>query len=196
MRSRQQCTAKPLHCKAFTLWSLLFAADWDQDSGVLQSLYSTVCCRMRSGQWCTAKPLHCDVYCLLQNEIRTAVYCKAFSLHCDIYCLLQNEIKTAVYCKAFTLQSQSLYIVISTVCCRMRSRQRFTAKPLHWGDGVVQLVEHRIRDPKTRGSNPACVRSTRKICESFSQSKMLCWLVGVPNPCVYRACIRMITYAC
>ena len=44
------------------------------------------------------------------------------------------------------------------------------------GDGVVQWVQHRIRDPKIqkiRGSNPACVRSTRNICEFF-QSKTLC----------------------
>ena len=33
------------------------------------------------------------------------------------------------------------------------------------GDGVVQLVERRTKDPKTLGSNP--VRSRRKICESF-----------------------------
>ena len=36
-------------------------------------------------------------------------------------------------------------------------------------DGVTQLVKHRTQDPKTRGSNP--VRSTRKICQSFSESK-------------------------
>ena len=41
-------------------------------------------------------------------------------------------------------------------------------------DGVAQLVEHRTRDPKTRGSNPGPVRSTRTICETFSESKMLC----------------------
>ena len=38
------------------------------------------------------------------------------------------------------------------------------------GDGVAQLVERRPQDPMdsiTRGSNP--VRSTRKICEFFSQ---------------------------
>ena len=33
---------------------------------------------------------------------------------------------------------------------------------------VAQLVEHRTRDPKTGGSNPACVRSARNNCESFS----------------------------
>ena len=37
------------------------------------------------------------------------------------------------------------------------------------GDGVAQLVMHRTRDPKTRGSNP--VSSTRKICERFFESK-------------------------
>ena len=40
--------------------------------------------------------------------------------------------------------------------------------------GVAQLVERQTQDPKTRGSNPACVRSTRKNVESFSESKMLC----------------------
>ena len=42
-------------------------------------------------------------------------------------------------------------------------------------DMVAQLVERRPQDQmdsKTRGSNP--VRSTRKICETFSESKMLC----------------------
>ena len=42
------------------------------------------------------------------------------------------------------------------------------------GDGVAQWVESRTRDPKTGGSNPACVRSTRTICESFSGSNMVC----------------------
>ena len=54
------------------------------------------------------------------------------------------------------------------------------------GDGVAQLVERRTRDPKTEGSNLACVRSTRQMCESFPESRMLCWLsVGVPNLLVY-----------
>ena len=39
-------------------------------------------------------------------------------------------------------------------------------------DGVAQLVERQTRDLKTECSNT--VRSTRKICESFSESKMLC----------------------
>ena len=54
---------------------------------------------------------------------------------------------------------------------------------------VAQLVERRTRDPKTRGSNPACVRSTRKKCENFSESKLLCCadsLSVCPNP---RVCI-------
>ena len=44
--------------------------------------------------------------------------------------------------------------------------------PLLTVDGVAQLVERPTLDPKTRGSNP--VRSTRTICESFSESKCLC----------------------
>ena len=62
---------------------------------------------------------------------------------------------------------------------------------------VAQLVERRIRDLKIGGSNPACIRSTRKICESFSESKVLCWLaIGVPNPRVYiHTRMRIITYA-
>ena len=47
-------------------------------------------------------------------------------------------------------------------------------KPPMPADGLAQLVEGRTRDPKTGGSNPAYVRSTRKIPESFSESKMLC----------------------
>ena len=39
---------------------------------------------------------------------------------------------------------------------------------LTWGN----RVEHRTRDLKTEGSN--IVRSTRKLYESFSESKMLC----------------------
>ena len=35
-----------------------------------------------------------------------------------------------------------------------------------WGDRVAQLVERLTWDPKTGGSNPACVRT--EICESFS----------------------------
>ena len=43
-----------------------------------------------------------------------------------------------------------------------------------WGDGVAQLVERGTRGPKTGGSNPACAGSIRKLCGSFSESKMLC----------------------
>ena len=46
--------------------------------------------------------------------------------------------------------------------CRRRRRN----------DGVAQLVERRIRNPKIGGSNPAYVRSTGTICEFFSESKM------------------------
>ena len=45
---------------------------------------------------------------------------------------------------------------------------------MYMGGGVAQLVERRARDPKTRSWNPACVRSTREICESVSQSITLC----------------------
>ena len=64
-------------------------------------------------------------------------------------------------------------------------------------NGMAQLGERRTRDPKTGGSNPGPVMSTINICESFSESKMLCWLVVVvPNPRVYiHARIRTITYA-
>ena len=46
-----------------------------------------------------------------------------------------------------------------------------TTSPLPGGDGVAQWVERRSRGRKTRGSNPVCVRSTRTICEGFSESK-------------------------
>ena len=39
------------------------------------------------------------------------------------------------------------------------------------GDGVAQLVERQTRDPKHLRSEP---RQKIKICESFSESKMLC----------------------
>ena len=58
------------------------------------------------------------------------------------------------------------------------------------------LIERQTRDPKTGGLNPACVRSIRKVYESFSFQKMLCLLaVSVPNPLCVHARIRMITYA-
>ena len=51
------------------------------------------------------------------------------------------------------------------------------AAVLRRGDGE----ERRTQDPKDEGSNP--VRSTREICESFSESKMLCWIaIGVSPP--------------
>ena len=60
----------------------------------------------------------------------------------------------------------------------------------------TQLVERRIRDPKIEGSKPACIRSTRKMCEFFRFKKILCWLaVGVPNPPCVLARIIIITYA-
>ena len=45
------------------------------------------------------------------------------------------------------------------------------AKQTNSSDQVARLVEHRTQDPKTRGSNP--IRSTRKLCETFSESNML-----------------------
>ena len=42
------------------------------------------------------------------------------------------------------------------------------------GDGVAHWVERSTRDPKTRGSNPGPVRSTRQIRERFSEPEMLC----------------------
>ena len=42
------------------------------------------------------------------------------------------------------------------------------------GDGVTQLIERRIREPKIGGSNPACV-SKRNICErGFFPSQQCC----------------------
>ena len=38
--------------------------------------------------------------------------------------------------------------------------------------GVAELVERRTRDPKDGDSIP--VRSTRNICEFFSESNILC----------------------
>ena len=55
------------------------------------------------------------------------------------------------------------------------------------GDVVTQWVERRPRDPMdsmTRGSNP--VRSTRKVCKSFSESKCCASSLSVcPTPRVY-----------
>ena len=66
------------------------------------------------------------------------------------------------------------------------------------GDGVVQLVERRNlnRNPKIGGSNPASVRSTRIIYESFFRFKnvVLTRCRCAQPPCVY-ARIRMIMYA-
>ena len=59
---------------------------------------------------------------------------------------------------------------------------------INWGDGVAQLVERQPQDPMDsmiRGTNP--VRSTRKICESFSELKCCAYLLLVcPTP----VCIR------
>ena len=55
------------------------------------------------------------------------------------------------------------------------------------GGGLVHLVEGRTRDPKTGGSNPACVMSTRKISESFFRVKnvVLTRCRCAPPPRVY-----------
>ena len=51
------------------------------------------------------------------------------------------------------------------------------------GGSVGRALNSRSKYP---GFKPGPVRSTRKMCERFSESKMLCWLaVGVPNPRVY-----------
>ena len=62
-------------------------------------------------------------------------------------------------------------------------------------DGVAQLVERRTRDPMTGGSNPACVRSTTKICESFSESNVVLTRCRCAQPPCVHARKRMITYA-
>ena len=65
---------------------------------------------------------------------------------------------------------------------------------LGWRGGSVGRAW--TRDRKTRGSHP--VRGTRKICESFSESKCCADSLSVcPTPRVYiYARIRRITYAC
>ena len=60
-----------------------------------------------------------------------------------------------------------------------------------WGGSVARASVSRSKD---QGSN--YVGSTRTICESFSESNMLCWLVvNVLKPLCVCACIKMITYA-
>ena len=62
------------------------------------------------------------------------------------------------------------------------------------GDVVAQLVvKRRIRDPKIGGSKPACVRSTRKHCEFFSQKCCADSLSCAKPQCVH-ARIRIIRY--
>ena len=53
-----------------------------------------------------------------------------------------------------------------------------------WGDGVAQLVQRRIPDPKDRGSNPG--RSTRIIRVFPSQNMCADSLSVCPTP----VCIR------
>ena len=66
-------------------------------------------------------------------------------------------------------------------CCSCHFPPAFLDK----GGGVAQLVERRTRYPMTRGSNPS---GAQEKIVSFSEEKMLCWLVVVvPNPPV---CIR------
>ena len=84
-----------------------------------------------------------------------------------------------------------MWIVIGMVCHGRYDYLEFTDAKV---DGVAQLVEDQIRDPKTGGSNPACVRSTRKLCENFFQVKnVLTRCRCTQPPCVY-ARVRMITY--
>ena len=73
----------------------------------------------------------------------------------------------------------------SMLCTWRRSDTNWCAQV--WGDGVAQLVEHRTRYPKTTGSNPGPVRSTRKNCESFLSQKCCAdsLLVCPTPPCVY-----------
>ena len=67
---------------------------------------------------------------------------------------------------------------------------------LHWKEIILKVKTGSrgtsvgrasdLRSKDRRFEPCVCVRSTRKICESFSQSKALCWFaVGVPNPHVY-----------
>ena len=54
------------------------------------------------------------------------------------------------------------------------------------GNGVAQLVEHRIRDPKNGGSNPICVMRLTKICEFFRVKNVVltrCRCAQPPSVC-------------
>ena len=53
---------------------------------------------------------------------------------------------------------------------------------------LVERLDSRFKDPRFEP------RQEHKKNVSFSESKMFCWLVGLPNLCVY-ASTRMITYA-
>ena len=60
--------------------------------------------------------------------------------------------------------------------------------PTHKGGSVGRASDSRSKHPrfKPRLCQGMMVRSTRTICDCFSESKMLCWLaVCVPNPQVY-----------
>ena len=58
--------------------------------------------------------------------------------------------------------------VRTIIYVRRKGRTSLQARSFPQGDGVVQLEERRTRDPKTRGSNPVCVRSTTKTCQRFN----------------------------
>ena len=64
------------------------------------------------------------------------------------------------------------------------------------GDGVAQLVERRIRDPKIQRPEvripPASGEQEQNV--RIFQSEMLCWYASAQLPCVH-ARTRMITYA-
>ena len=77
----------------------------------------------------------------------------------------------------------------SPTCKTMCTGHRCKWQTMGWRGGSIG----RALDLKTPGSNP--IGSTRQICESFIEPKMLCWLVSVSNSrCVYTR-IRMIGYA-
>ena len=138
-------------------------------------------------------PIHWFIHCVICPFIH--VYC-SLPIHCvlcpymysilsfvDLFCYLSIHsfcyLSIGSFIHSFIHSLLSIHSFIHS--CILLSVHSFCYLPIQSfihsaicpfiHDGVAQLVEHQTRDPKTRGLNPVCVRSTRKICESFSRVK-------------------------
>ena len=107
------------------------------------------------------------------NTTVTSFYCTQDVSVCCVW--LDHRNLTSVDCFRLLLLAVFSIIKVPKWTNNQRPNQKMLRRSQDsgalLGDGVAQLVERQTPDPKTRGSNHVCVRSTRKIVIIFQSQK-------------------------